>query len=260
MFRKGLYVFLILKILLLSGVFQDAIQYTPFHLTRFSRVAYAPVLLAQYNVYLFRVPFLLLLVAGIIFRHSYYTSFLILWFSVCLSKLTLQITNGSDLVLNLFLMLVIFMEIPKNYNASENISRLGTIAGAARLVAQIQLALIYFYSGYNKLLSEAWRSGAAIYSITKLTFFQNPYWAIELKQTSCMVLGWSIIIFEIAFALLIWFKGFRLPLLVAGCLFHLSIIAFIGIPDFGIIMILTYCVFLPVTNAQQKPMHSNVIG
>lgn len=252
-FRKALFGFLFLKIFLIWPVLEDVILYMPFKIDSFLKeLAYAPLLLIHLNKNLFVISFALLLIAGIAFRHSYATSFLIFWFSFCLSKLTLPISNGVDSILNLFLFLIIFVEVPRNNKFFIDSGVLEIISKAARVVAQLHLALIYFLSGYDKLLSEAWRSGAAIYSITHLTFFQNPNLIMELNRTECLILGWSVILFEIGFALLIWFKRLRPTLLVLGCIFHVSIILFLGLLDFGLIMIISYCLFLPIQKSKAQ--------
>ncbi|MBL7873718.1 MAG: hypothetical protein JNM78_19015 [Cyclobacteriaceae bacterium] len=250
--RNGLYLFLIVKIVFIQPILEDVTQFIPVQFTGLSSVLFAPILLAEINIFFFIIPFLIVLLVGIIFRHTYYNSFIILWFSICLSRLTLQIINGSDLVLNLLLLCSIFMEVPPAYRKFSNLHVFETIAGAARILCQIQVVFIYFQSGYNKLLSEAWRSGDAIYSITHLTFFQNPNLPWELNETECLLLAWGVILFEIGFALLIWVKRLRLTLLVLGCIFHISIILFLGLLDFGLIMIIGYCVFLPIQRS--KPL------
>lgn len=255
-FRKAIFGFLLLKIFLIWPVLEDVIFYMPFKLDSFFKeLAYAPLLLIHLHKDSFVISFVILLIVGIAFRYSYVASFLIFWFSFCLSKLTLPISNGVDSILNLFLFLIIFMEVPKNNTFFIDSGALEIISKTARVVAQLHLALIYFLSGFDKLLSEAWRSGAAIYSITHLTFFQNPNLILELNRTACLLLGWSIILFEIGFALLIWFKRLRPTLLVLGCIFHVSIILFLGLLDFGLIMIISYCLFLPIQNPRRKVFH-----
>ncbi|HEY5690613.1 MAG TPA: HTTM domain-containing protein, partial [Cyclobacteriaceae bacterium] len=128
------------------------------------------------------------------------------------------------------------------------------ISNSALLLGQIQMALIYFMSGYDKLTSAAWRSGAAVHSITQLTFFQNPFINLALNEWQCVLLAWLIILFELGFAILIWFRKLRIPMLVMGVIFHLSIVFLLGLADFGILMILCYAVFLPVRKKEQHEL------
>lgn len=180
-------------------------------------------------------------------RINYISSILIFWFSLSLSKLIIGVANGSDLILNIFLFISIFLVTTPRFKSKALFEYQILVSNAALLLGQIQIALIYLLSGYDKLTSAAWRSGAAVHSITQLTFFQNPFVKLALSEWQCIILGWFIILFEIGFAFLIWFKKFRVPMLIMGVIFHLSIVFLLGLADFGIVMILCYAVFLPVT-------------
>lgn len=248
LFRRSLYGFLLLKILLSTSILSEIVLYQPLLLTsKVSWIGYAPLLLLSLDLYFFLGLFMFLLWIGIV-KSNGIISFLILWFSICLSRLMLPIINGSDFVLNLFLLFSIFMSHNRDLAASL-IARI--VSNTSLLIAQIQLALIYFLSGYDKLLSEAWRSGAAVFSILRLEFFQNPYFVFDPSPALCGVLGWAIIVFEVGFAVLIWFKFFRIPLLITGVFFHLSIILFLGLLDFGLLMIVCYTIFLPGAGAKE---------
>jgi len=111
------------------------------------------------------------------------------------------------------------------------------------LFCRVQLTLIYLQSGLDKLSSEVWRSGDAIFYITQLDFFFSPL--LTINESSFMILAWSTILFELSFALLIWVRKFRIALLTLGVVFHLGIAIFLSLPDFGIMMILTYSLFFP---------------
>ncbi|MBK7652754.1 MAG: HTTM domain-containing protein [Flammeovirgaceae bacterium] len=125
------------------------------------------------------------------------------------------------------------------------------ISSVALLFARISLCLIYFLSGYDKLMSSAWRSGTAIHSIINLDYFYNPTFIFSASNTLFMLMGWSVIIFEISFSLLIWFKKLRVLFLLTGILFHLGIIVLLGFPDFGLVMIICYAVFLPIKDVSK---------
>jgi hypothetical protein len=118
------------------------------------------------------------------------------------------------------------------------------IQNFAFLICRVQLVFIYFLSGYNKLSSHAWRSGDAVFSIINLEYFFNPMISVSLSKTEYLLIAWIIILFELSFAFLIWFKKLRPFLLIAGVLFHLGIVFFLSLPDFGIVMILLYSLLI----------------
>ncbi|MGE0772957.1 MAG: HTTM domain-containing protein [Cyclobacteriaceae bacterium] len=259
LYCKALYGFLGLKLIALSPVIEDVSRYAPFTFGSLKRyLLYAPLALARPDLNWFVYALALLIVVGLWVRTNYMTGFLIFWFSLSLSRLCLPVQNGSDVVLNLFLFLGIFM--PGNPSLRSGWSDYQLIISRfVILVAMIQLSLIYFISGLDKLLSAGWRSGNAIDSIANLTFYFNPLVDIEMSSGLRMVLCWTVIAFELTFALLIWFRRARKTLIIIGVIFHLLIIALLGLVDFGLVMIVTYSIYFTITPAtsNQQPATSN---
>lgn len=242
---KSLYAFLFFKLVFLFPTIPDLVAFYPFQFNSLLDVIlYAPLKLFEIDQILFLTIFSIVILTGLLVKLNYISAFIIFWFSFSLSRLTSPINNGSDSVLNLFLLIAILLPVhPKLAKIRWQVQ----VSNAAIILGQISLALIYLQSGYNKLTSLAWPSGAAVHSITHLTFFQNPFLNLELSELQYVIISWLIISFELGFSILIWFKKFRIPLLIMGVIFHLGIVFFLGLADFGIVMILCYAVFLPVT-------------
>lgn len=254
-FCKSLYGFLILKIVLSWSTLLDVEIYLPYQFTSwYAYILYAPLLLLQINVKAYLICFLGLLIISVLIKTNYFGAILIFWFSVTLSRFMISILNGSDLVLNLFLLIALFLPARPLLKPWGSVTQ-ETISSIALLFARITLCLIYFLSGYDKLMSNAWRSGAAIHSIINLDYFFNPSFAFSGSKTLFVLIGWSVIVFEISFSLLVWFKKLRITFLLTGVLFHLGIILLLGLPDFGLVMIICYSVFMPIkeeSKGQQK--------
>jgi len=248
-FCKSLYCYLIFKIVFIWNAVETIFNYFPYTPRSWWTYAiYAPLSLAHPHPKVFLVCFLIILIIGLLIKINYVTAILICWCSISLSRLGLPAANGSDLVLNLFLLLAVVMPVTpssKHLNI-KSIQKHISVIGV--LLVQIELTLVYFLSGYDKLMSEAWRSGAAIYSIMNLDFFYNPFLKIALNDTTYILLSWSVIIFELAFTFFVWFRKTRMYILMAGVIFHLGIIVFLGLLDFGILMIITYLIFLPINH------------
>ncbi len=247
-FCKCLYVFLLIKIVFLVPVLSDIMQDMPLKSEPWIQsILFAPAKLAQFNSWLFLGLFICFIALGFFIKTNHYITILIFWFSFSLSRLIQPIMNGSDLVLNLFLFLSIFFNV---VSISQKEIRLA-ISNFAVLFCRIQLALIYFLSGYDKLLSAAWRSGDAIYSIQHLDFFVNERFSSTFSQQASLYFAWLIISFELLFPILIWIRKIRLPFLIVGVVFHIGIIIFLNLPDFGIIMILSYLIFYPFKDSKK---------
>jgi hypothetical protein len=229
-FCKSLYVFLLLKIFFMGEVAVDLLS----------------VMAGNVSIaYCFLVVLCGVLVVSLFLKINYISAFLIFVLSFLFSRATHVIANGSDLILNLFLFLSIFLSsTPRSKNSLVQ-EKFSILRNFFLLMCRVQLALIYLLSGFDKIMSEAWRSGEAVFSIVNLDYFFHPFISHEFSETSCLLLAWAAIVFELSFALLIWVKKLRIPLLILGVLFHLGIAIFLSLPDFGILMILLYTLLLP---------------
>jgi len=110
---------------------------------------------------------------------------------------------------------------------------------------QYQLAMVYLASFWWKMKGAPWRNGTALYyvlHVRSLARFPLPgflyrTWAISAG-------GWLVMAFELLFPLLVWFRPFRRPLLVAGVVFHLCLEYALNIPMFQWDMLCAYPLFL----------------
>lgn len=94
---------------------------------------------------------------------------------------------------------------------------------------QLQFCLIYWLSVWGKLNGhESWLNGEFMYR-----FLINPMWshwslsAIVTHKTISALMTWSVLLFELSFPLLIWWKKTRGPVLFLAIIFHLSIAVFV---------------------------------
>lgn len=244
-FCKSLYVFLVLKIVFIWSVLPENLQYFPYEFQSLLHyIIYAPINLAQYNASVFLLLMLTVLLAGLVLRVNYVTGVLILWLSFSLTRLGFPLVNGSDYVLNLFLFLSIFLSVTPAFKSESLRSKQQVISNFTFLVCKIQLCLIYVFSGFDKLISAAWRSGDAVFSITNLEYFISPHLSIPTNKSLYLVLAWLIIVFELSFPIMVWFKRLRVYALAGGVVFHLVIIFALSLPDFGLLMLLMYSLFI----------------
>jgi hypothetical protein len=123
---------------------------------------------------------------------------------------------------------------------------LRALAGSmAYRFAQIQLCVIYGYSGLQKLRGVYWWKGEGIWSVlanfqmARFDFTWASHFPFLLTLMSFVSLFW-----EIYFPVLIWIRPIRYPLLVFGVLFHLGIGVSISIPFFAALMIFIYILYL----------------
>jgi uncharacterized membrane protein YphA (DoxX/SURF4 family) len=243
LFQKLLRGFLLVKIIFLLPVITTIHHHHAYPSSSIiKKLLFFPSLTDQ------NIAFLFFIIAGVIilslffFRSSYYTNALVWWLSVNISHFAEAVNNGSDYVLNLML----FLSIPLNNKGLlkkwEPIQKF--IIPITVLTIQLHLGLIYFHSGYDKLCTASWRNGEAIQHIAALDFYAINFQLFLSAQWISYSLAWFVILFELLFPLFIWFERMRRVVLIIGILFHTGIIYFLNLPDFGLLMILCYSIFL----------------
>jgi hypothetical protein len=246
LFCKTLYLFVLFKLWISWPVIELVAANIPVKAKSWLGVfLFAPNQLWAINPIFFVVFFSSILIISIFIRLNYISAFLIFWFSVCLSKFLFPILSGADLVLNLLLVLGVSLPVFPviRWKGLEDYQQLLSAFGV--LLIKVQIGLIYFLSGYDKLLTDSWRNGEAIFSVLNLDFFSNPNLLLELTKGAALVTAWLVILFEISFPIFIWFNKVRKYWLITGIVFHLAIIIFMGLLDFGLVMIISYLIFVP---------------
>lgn len=184
------------------------------------------------------------LVAILFIRPNYFANFFLFWIALNLYKLRFPVTNGSDYVLLAMSIYGIPLSFWNFGSVSFQIISVG-LFNLSRLLAAIQVALIYLISAWDKLLSPAWRNGDAFLYIRNIDTTFNPL-LLPLTQSEVMsfTLSWVTILFEFLFVILVWKKRTRLFILCVGIVFHLVIWFMLSLPDFALLMILCYLIFI----------------
>lgn len=110
---------------------------------------------------------------------------------------------------------------------------------------QLQVCVIYGYSGLTKLQGTRWWDGSAFWDILSAGNLQR--WDLSFVAHAPIVIAtvvYLVLLWEIYFPALIWVPRLRLPMLAFGVLMHLGIFLFMNLPSFGFLMIGLYVLFL----------------
>jgi len=147
---------------------------------------------------------------------------------------------------------------PSSFKEIEHSKNLKSIFGSiAFRFLQIQICVIYIYSGLEKLKGPTWWKGEAIWNV-----IANPQYArVNLDWAAHFPLLLSIatyltLLWEIYFIILVWLPNWRRKILMFGVVFHAGIGFMVNIPFFSMLMIASYSVFL--TSTEVKTMTSVV--
>jgi hypothetical protein len=111
---------------------------------------------------------------------------------------------------------------------------------------QIQLILIYFFSGWSKSQAPDWVNGVAMHYVVNQSIWArfDLSW-MSLSSTCTGLLTYGTLLFEsILFPVLVWPRATRIATLMAGLLFHVGIGLSLRIIMFTEVMSVFYLVFL----------------
>jgi hypothetical protein len=145
-FCRGLYLFVFLKILTSWPLISTVLSYAPVKVSGWGNLLFAPLHLLKLSTPIFMIASLLITGAAVFMRLNYILAFLIFWFSVSLSKFLFPVLNGSDLVLNLFLLIgLVIPTFPDLKWRAPRISK--SISAFGVLLVKLEIALIYFLIG-----------------------------------------------------------------------------------------------------------------
>lgn len=115
------------------------------------------------------------------------------------------------------------------------------------LPVAVSLGLIYFDSGLHKLSSEFWRNGMGSWLPPTMPYYMSAIDMSFLLNIELLerVIGYIIILFQLVFLPLLWFRRFRVPLMLTGATFHTGIILSLNIYPFGFAMLVHYLLMVP---------------
>ena len=119
-------------------------------------------------------------------------------------------------------------------------------AGACIRLMQIQMAVLFFYSGVEKIRSDDWWNGDAIWLAFNTFEFENSplVWLLAGQYWLVNVATYGTILLEIVYAFLIWPRPTRPYLLAAAVCLHSSFVILLGLVYFSIIMMMGHMSFL----------------
>ena len=176
---------------------------------------------------------------------------------VSLQRRNPYILTGGDLVLSAAAFYLIIMRAGAAWSIDAHLQRRRGGSTAARIpawplrLAQIQLALIYLFTGLSKLPVPdgpgvgQWLSGHAIAAalsnptLARFEFLTLVPWWVWAPLT------WAILAWEILFPLLICLRALRPATLAFGVMVHLGIFLTLEVHNFSFAVLAYYLLFLP---------------
>jgi hypothetical protein len=110
----------------------------------------------------------------------------------------------------------------------------------------VQMVLIYFCNGAHKFLGHDWREGTSLYYVLgDLTLARWSYAAVPIPYGLTRLLTWTVLLWELSFPLLMWWRPSRIAALAFGAVLHVGIWASLEIGSFAPCMLCLYLPLLP---------------
>jgi hypothetical protein len=110
----------------------------------------------------------------------------------------------------------------------------------------IQMVFIYFYNGMAKVTGVDWRQGNSLYYVLgDLTLARWSYAQVTIPYWLTRLLTWTVLVWEVSFPLLIWWRPLRIVALCFGAAFHIGIGLSLELGGFAPYMLCLYLPLLP---------------
>ncbi len=195
---------------------------------------------------------LLILLLGLGF-YSRIVAVLALVIQVAFLHRNYSVAYGADIITCYWLLYLCFIESDRELSLRKKLklpsfapkfADLSLSTMGVRLI-QIQLCVIYGYTGLEKLKGSTWWEGTAIWQVMSnqqlstldLSFLQNFPLLVVLMT-------YSTLIFEIYFPFAVWNSKTRRWWLAIGVMFHIGIALTMGLIFFSGVMVAAYLVFV----------------
>ena len=156
---------------------------------------------------------------------------------------------GVDMIATYFLLYLCFANTNARYSLDALRGRgarhQSTMSHIAWRLMQLQVCVVYGYSGLEKLKGSRWWDGSALWDVITIGNMQR--WDLSFVAHFPFLLAaavYIVLLWEIYFPALIWARRFRLPMLAFGVLLHIGIYLFMNLPSFGFMMMTLYLLFL----------------
>ncbi len=153
------------------------------------------------------------------------------------------IVYGLDMIAVFFLFYLSFAKTEAAPRKGETWS--GLLTSVSLRLIQIQICIIYAYSGWEKLKGVTWWKGEAIWTV--FANAQIARWQMNWVAHFPIIISiatYATLIFEIYFPALIWSRKLRIWVLLVGVGLHLGIGIVVFIPFFAALMVVSYASFL----------------
>ena len=249
-FQNALALFLLYKVVIYFSQIEALFSSNAFIYNHpYNSHSYIDVAFVLTNFFTPQLAFIALSIIGIVsiltlFKISNYVFKILLWLTVInLNNYLYPIITSGDYLLNQLLLFNIFLN-PTISKEISFISDLKTVTHNISLLGiKVQICLAYLVAALFKLYDADWLSGQAIHQIIQIPVFSCAL--LQSIPTGILLIStWFVILYQLLFPVLVWNQKFKIYILSLGIIQHLVIALAMGLFSFGILMMLSYILFL----------------
>jgi hypothetical protein len=193
------------------------------------------------------------LLMGIVGLQNVFTRTFVFVLYVNLHNANYEVSNGGYNLIQLLLFFHIFWFRLSDRAENRGASLMRLLHNLSFYGVWLQISLLYLSAGLFKLNGDHWLIGDAIAHVLAIEEYSLP-WIIPVAETNpwwMMLASWTTLVYQILFAVIIWVRPLRPYWLLLGTFIHLGIAFVVGITDFGIIMVLSYLIFMNPKSIQK---------
>ncbi len=170
---------------------------------------------------------------------------IVVWLSV--ATLTSMVPgNSGDELVQVFATLLVLPGIFGYLGPGMTLSTFRQIPAWPLRLFQIQLALVYFFSGWHKLSNQAWSHGNALHYVSGQSVWSriDLSWLLNWPELTSLF-TYLVLLFELLlFPVLVWHRKCRTTILLLAFSFHLAIYLTMKVFTFHLIMPLYFFSFI----------------
>ncbi|SMF16570.1 DCC1-like thiol-disulfide oxidoreductase family protein [Pseudobacteriovorax antillogorgiicola] len=234
-----------------------------------NRIMRLPLVENYYPIFLYSQ--LALLILGILGFWPRLIAVVIWYLTINISEHSFPLLDGGNNLTHLFLFYLLFINTSGKQQenpAGNHLHQLKVgLSNFAFFLARVQLVFVYLCAGWLKLNGQLWQSGMSLYYIFQNHDYSRPWYRDLLTSYEYIAVAgtYFAVLFQVSVPFLIWFRKTRPYVILCGLILHLGIAFGMGLFSFGMIMCLSYILFIPNEVLQRlfegwKTEHKLVIG
>ncbi len=196
-------------------------------------------------------PLIIILLLNVIIVFSFFNlknrifPIFIYFITLTLDSRSYYVLDGGNNLVTILTVFNIFFKIESDQ--SDFLSRLGSsLSNLFLLMAKIQVCIVYFVAGHAKLNGDLWSNGTALYytlSVIEVSTTTVRDLVKVINPIFLVLPTYTLLLFQLSFPFMIWFKKVRRYYVFMGMLIHIGISFIMGLTFFGYALCISYFLF-----------------